>query len=151
MSEVLPDVGPLLGRLDEAQRTVLAGVGERKDVPSGFQILGINDVNTNLYVVLEGRVEVRLGQMVALRSAGTLGPGDFFGEISMLEPGLTSAEICAVDDTVLLQVPIQALDEMEREQTDTAAAIFKALVRESARRMRAMDRELTDSLYWLLV
>lgn len=151
MSGMLPEVGPLLGRLDEAQRGVLSASGERKEVPAGFQILGINDVNTNLYVVLEGRVEVRLGQMVPLRTAGTLGPGDFFGEISMLEPGLTSAEISAVEDTVLLQVPIQALDDLEREETATAAAIYKALVRESARRMRAMDRELTDSLYWLLI
>jgi CRP-like cAMP-binding protein len=151
VSDTLPDIGPILGQLDEKTRRVMAERGERRQMPSGTKILGISDVNTSLFFVLDGRVEVRIGQTVALRTAGSLGPGDFFGEISLFEPGLTSAEVSTVEDSELLELPLRVLDEMEEEETEAAAAIYGALVRESASRIRAMDDELTDSLYWLLV
>jgi len=151
VSESLPDIGPILGRLDDDTRKVLARRGERRRIPPGTKILGLSDVNTSLFFVLEGRVEVRIGQTVALRTAGSLGPGDFFGEISLFEPGLTSAEVSTVEDTELLELPLRVLNEMEEDETVAAAAIYGALVRESASRIRAMDTELTDSLYWLLI
>lgn len=151
MSAGLPKTGSLMGRLDRAARSALEESGRRREFAAGTRILDINDVNTSLYVVLNGRVEVRLGQNVPMRSVGTLGSGDFFGEMSLFEPGLTSAEVSAVEPTEVLELPLRSLEDLEQSSPSAAAATYGAIVRESARRIRAMDRELTDSLYWLLI
>jgi CRP/FNR family cyclic AMP-dependent transcriptional regulator len=151
MTRPLPETGPFLGALNTQAREILDRVGRRKSVTGGEKILGLNDVNTSLYVIVDGKVEVRLGDKVALRSVGTLGPGASFGEMSLFEPGMTSAEVTAVDDTELLELPLESLDELENLSPTSAAWAYEALARETARRIREMDRELTDSLYWLLI
>lgn len=151
MTRALPDGGPFLGLLDEDARTVLENVGTRKQVAEGDTILGVNDVNTSLYVVVDGKVEVRLGENVPLRTVGSLGPGAAFGEMSLFEPGLTSAEVRAVVNTELLELPLPALEELEVLSPAAAATAYEALVRETARRIRETDKELTDSFYWLLI
>lgn len=151
MTAPLPDHGPFLGFLDEDARTILGNVGTRKSVPSGEVILGLNDVNTSLFVILDGNVEVRLGENVALRTVGSIGTGGAFGEMSLFEPGMTCAEIKAIEDTELLELPLKTLEEVEELSPSAAASVYEALVTETARRIRDTDRELTDSLYWLLI
>ena len=151
MTTPLPDHGSFLGVMDEDSRTILHNVGIRRKWSSGDTILGLNDVNTSLYVIVAGKVEIRLGTNVALRSVGTLGTGSAFGEMSLFEPGMTCAEVEAVEDTELLELPIKALEELEDLSPSAAASVYEALVRETARRIRDTDQELTNSLYWLLI
>lgn len=152
MNEQLqPQTKKVFDNLEPSARDIMQEAGIHRHVGAGEEILGLNDVNTSLFVVLSGRVQIRLGTNVPLRTVGTVGPGEIFGEMSLFEPGLTSAQVEAVEDTELLQLPLQALQEVEQEHPAVAAAAYRAIVQESARRIRAMDEELTDSFYWLLL
>jgi CRP-like cAMP-binding protein len=116
---------------------------------AGDVLLRADDVNASLWVVLAGRVEVRLGSGNATRTAGTIGPGGFFGEVSLFEPGLTCAAVIARQRTVVLELPKELLTRFGEERPAGAAALYLAIVREISRRVRAMDRELAESVYWL--
>jgi CRP/FNR family transcriptional regulator, cyclic AMP receptor protein len=68
------------------------------DYPAGRQIVKQGQTGTGLYVILEGTTTVQVGE----RTRRQLGPGDFFGEISLLDRGPRSA-------TVVAKTPVRTL------------------------------------------
>jgi flavin reductase (DIM6/NTAB) family NADH-FMN oxidoreductase RutF len=65
--------------------------GEERAFPAGGSIVRQGDPGDDLYVILEGRVRVeRAGRVVE-----SLGEGEFFGEIAVLDGRLRSADVVA--------------------------------------------------------
>jgi CRP/FNR family cyclic AMP-dependent transcriptional regulator len=72
---------------DELER--IAGWFEPVDVPQGWSLLNQGSYPEGFFVVLEGQVTVeRDGVAIA-----TIGPGDFFGEIALLEDDRRTATV----------------------------------------------------------
>ena len=134
-------------RPDDA-RALLAAARPR-ELRTGDAVLRGNDVNTSLWIVESGRVEVRLGRGEASRTVGTVGPGGFFGEVSLFEPGLTTASVTAREATRLLEFPREVLDRFGEERPAAAATFYASILQELSKRIRRMDRELAESIYWL--
>ena len=93
-----------------------------------------------LYVVVEGEVEIFVetdaGDRIVIERAG---PGDFFGEISLLDGGARSASAIAKTDLEALVVDRGDLDEFLRIRPAAAMDLVTALgrrLRESARLLR---------------
>jgi CRP-like cAMP-binding protein len=57
----------------------------------------------------------------------TLGPGDHFGEISMIDGKPRSATITATDDLTTLVVPHQDFEQLLRGDPDFARALLSTL------------------------
>ncbi len=75
---------PLFAGLAEESIERIAAIATEIDVPAGQVLVQRNEPGTGMYVVLEGAVVVELrGKTV------NLGPGEFFGELSLLVPGAT--------------------------------------------------------------
>lgn len=88
--------------LDRKQRLDLARRFTAVDVPAGTDVIREGDAGRGLFVVLHGEVDVskRDGEEKVLLA--TLGPGDVFGEISLLHDEPTTASVtAAVASTVL--------------------------------------------------
>jgi CRP-like cAMP-binding protein len=142
-------VSGILDALAPADRELLVSEASRRTFSAGEVILRAEDVNASLWVVESGRVEVRLGGGDATRSAGSIGPGGFFGEVSLFEPGLTTAAVIAREETGILEVPRKVLASFGEERPAATANLYAAILRELSERIRSMDRELADSVYWL--
>jgi CRP/FNR family cyclic AMP-dependent transcriptional regulator len=78
--------------LSEGDLERLAGWFELIEVPSGWYLLNQGSYPEGFFVVLEGSVRVeREGTELA-----TIGPGDFFGEIALLEDDRRTATVTSV-------------------------------------------------------
>jgi CRP/FNR family transcriptional regulator, cyclic AMP receptor protein len=89
---------PLFAGLDKKELELLARLVKEQPYNKGATIVKTGDAGHGLYIIKEGRVRVvRDGQSVA-----TLGPGQFFGEISVLDGGPRTADVRADQDTVCL-------------------------------------------------
>lgn len=80
---------------------------EEQTVPEGSELTLQGRPVDSFYVIVRGRLE----PTVDGRSHGDLGPGDFVGEISMLEGGAASATITAREPTQVLAISQTRLRE----------------------------------------
>jgi CRP/FNR family transcriptional regulator len=82
------------------------------------------------YIVCEGDLRVTRehsdGRAIAL---ATLGPGDIFGELAMLDGGVRSASVEALTDAELLGLPASDVRRVIAAHGDIAAKLIVALTR----------------------
>jgi predicted MFS family arabinose efflux permease len=84
-------------RLPEPTLEQLASRLERIRLPAGRDVFRQGDSGDRFYVVAEGEVEV----LIDGRSTGTLGPGEYFGEIALLRDIPRTAGVRARSDVEL--------------------------------------------------
>lgn len=127
---------PLFASLPEAELRAFAPLLREKRFAKGSMILMQGDPGDSLYLIAEGQVKVILigedGREVIL---SVLGPGAFFGEMSLLDDEPRSAHVVAMDDTTLLQLRREDFRARLRASPDVAIAVL----RELSRRLRRAD------------
>jgi CRP-like cAMP-binding protein len=89
---------PLFAGLDRKELELLAKLTKEQRYEPGATIVKSGASGHGLYIIKEGNVSViRDGQKVA-----SMGPGQFFGEISVLDGGPRTADVKAETETVCL-------------------------------------------------
>src|SRR5471032_2046948 len=97
--DVLSDV-PLFRELDAAERAVLAGQAEEFTWALQTRIFNRGDAGDSFFVVSHGKVELSVETTIGERRVlGTAGPGELFGELSLLDGGARSADATAVEES----------------------------------------------------
>lgn len=72
---------PLFKDLSKKHLQRVASLATRLDLPAGRELTREGELGHEFIVVLDGEVEVRVGDQVV----ATRGPGEFFGEIALLD------------------------------------------------------------------
>jgi CRP-like cAMP-binding protein len=99
-----------------------------------------------MYFVLEGELRVRM--MIGGKESilVTLGPGEFFGEISIFDQGARSADVVANVDSVLLKLSAAGFLSLLQKAPELAAPFLFAIARTLAARIRADNKRHHDSI-----
>ena len=127
---------PLLAGLDRKELELLAKLAKEQRYEPGSTIVKSGASGHGLYIIKEGNVSVvRDGQKVA-----SMGPGQFFGEISVLDGGPRTADVKADTDTVCLTLISW---EIKPLLMDNAAISYKMLL-EMVKRLRAQAPQIHD-------
>jgi CRP/FNR family cyclic AMP-dependent transcriptional regulator len=92
-TDVLKKV-PLFEGLDERDLGRLADRFQERRFSEGEPVMEEGDTGTSFFVIGEGDVNVSLGG----ESIATLGPGDYFGEMAVVDEGVRSASVTAATD-----------------------------------------------------
>ncbi|MEZ4228672.1 MAG: cyclic nucleotide-binding domain-containing protein [Polyangiaceae bacterium] len=105
------------------------------------------DTARELFVLLEGEAEVvkRSRSGVDARVA-VLGPGDWFGEMAVLDVQPRSASVRALAPSRLLRIRATDLDALYRHDLKAYALVVLNIARELSRRLRVTDGILADFL-----
>ena len=80
---------PLFSKLTKTELEHVAGNADEVDVPAGKKLTTQGRPGDSFYVLLDGEAVVEIGG----EKRRTLKPGDFFGEISMLDRGPATATV----------------------------------------------------------
>jgi CRP-like cAMP-binding protein len=120
-------------------RDVLERIAARAtdvDFPAGHVIARQNEIGTGFFVVAEGHVRVvRDGRRLA-----ELGPGEFFGELSVLDGQPRNAQVVAETPVRCLAVASWDLEALIRGDGELALAIIRGL----AARLRVATEAATN-------
>ena len=129
----------LFADLSESDREAINKLAVTRSYAKGTLVMCEGDHSDSLYIVLSGKVKVFLsdeeGKEVTLN---TQGPGEYFGELAMLDEAPRSASVVTVEDTKLAVVSKAAFDECLEKNPKIALTLIRGL----ARRLR----ELTENV-----
>src|SRR5258706_12852613 len=130
---------PLFSSFPEDQLRMLAAVVTRKSAPRSTTVMAGGDATDSLYIVLSGRLKVMMsdadGKEVIL---SILGPGEFFGEMGLIDDAPRSASVVAIEACELLSIAKRDFKKCLAENFEMAMAGMRGLVR----RLREADRKI---------
>jgi len=136
----------MLADVDERLLASLLTYLEVVKVPPFGTVVNQGDHGDALFMVLEGEVRARVmigGQETTLT---TMGVGECFGELAIVDHGPRSADVIANQPTVLIKVSAAALKKMLTEAPALAAPFALALTRVIAQRVRSLTKRYEDSI-----
>jgi CRP-like cAMP-binding protein len=125
-SELIASV-PLFSRCAKHDLTAIAAIADEVDIPEGKVLIHEGDLGRDFYVLVDGTVDVTKGGELVT----SLGPGDFVGEIALLENSPRNA-------TVTASAPVRALVVSGRDfwtLLDSAPTLQRTLLESLATRL----------------
>ena len=134
----------LLSALDELHRREVLSVCRRRKFARGEVVFHEGDPGDTLHLIAKGHVAVRTttprGDEALIR---VLGPGDFFGELSVIAPAPRNATITCLDPAETLGLFRDDFEELRATQPGVDAVLIQALIAE----VRRLSVQLSQALY----
>jgi CRP/FNR family cyclic AMP-dependent transcriptional regulator len=128
---------PLFAGLSRRHLRRIAGLAEQVRFGAGRTVVQNGSRGTGFYVIVEGEVKVTAGY--SNRAFARLGPGDFFGELALLDGGPRTASVVAQTPLVTIRIARPEFRKLLRSEPDVALKILEEL----SRRLRTV-RSATD-------
>ena len=137
-STVLRSVPLFAGFHGEQLRTLVSFV-TRRSVPRAATIMSEGDPVDSLYVVISGRLKVMMGEANGKEVIlSILGPGEFFGEMGLIDDHPRSATVVSIEPCELLVVAKRDFEKCLAENFEMSKLLMRGLVR----RLRDADRKI---------
>ena len=134
----------LFAELDDEQLDHIAAAGAVQSLQRGVVLFEEGAEPGEFYLVLSGRVAIAQESDDGRESLlAVLGPGELFGEMGFLDGSNRSAQARALEESTVLMVPYT---ELRLLYENNPAALWSA-VQLLARRLRTMDRALSDTVF----
>jgi uncharacterized membrane protein len=130
---------PFFQTLDDDERAAVAALMHEQRIAAGSTIFREHDPGGILYVITRGQVELSvIGEDRSKVVVDVLLPGEFFGEVSLLDGGLRSATAVALEDVEAFRLEREPFLALLRRQPEAALDVLSA----AARRFRRTDELL---------
>ena len=129
-----------IGHLKEDDRDLLSSYGEFFPGHPGNVIIEEGVLQTEVFVVISGELEVR-----ATQEDGTevllarVGPGETLGEISLFNPGPAAATVTAVEFSQLWRIADADLIQFMQDNPGAGNVLLRTLASILAQRLRQMN------------
>ena len=116
---------PFFAGLSERTRKAIANGGKEVSFKAGDSIVGEGGLGVGFFLILEGKAEVRKqGKVLA-----TLGGGQFFGEMSLIDGQPRSADVVALAPTRCWVLLSWGFSGILKEHPEIAMPMLKELVK----------------------
>jgi len=132
--EMLKNV-PLFRGLSQRQVEQIARLADEFEVPAGKRLASAGDIGHELFIIVDGQVTVTTQSRRTIK----LGPGEFFGEMSLIDGGPRSATVDAATPMKLLVIGHREFWELLNEAPPLAGKIMRAL----SQRLRDAEAAVT--------
>jgi CRP/FNR family transcriptional regulator, cyclic AMP receptor protein len=123
---------PLFQGLSKQELAEIVSVAREVEFPAGIDIVSEGHQAADFFLILDGeaRVEVR-----GRRSKAKLRPGDYFGEVSVLDGGPRSATVTAETGVLALQLDRSRFLKL----LDRHGSIGRKILVDMSKRLRAVE------------
>lgn len=129
---------PMFSDFDYKQLVKFVEIGEVRMVRPGEVLIREGEADASMYVILRGKAEVLRGGEVVNR----LGPGDYFGEMSMIDQVPRSATVVAGQAMSFLVLERDRFFGLLQTDASMATKVLWSIVQKLNRRLRQADDEV---------
>jgi len=124
---------PIFSACSKRELAVIARVAKSVSHKAGTVIAKEGDRGVGLFLILEGTCDVTIGG----KRIAKLGPGEFFGEIALLDRGPRTATVTAKTDVELVGITEWVFRGLLTEHPSIAVKTLESV----AGRLRAVSKE----------
>ena len=132
---------PLLDDMDGDEKEFLFLSAGHRDVKLGEAVLYKGDTGTEMYLIIDGAVEVTESPRGQRRVLTTLGAGQLFGEAAFLMRTPRTADVTAITDSQLVALDIDGFAKLGNEHPAVAMKVLRNLSRALCLRLYAHNAD----------
>ena len=116
---------PIVATLKGRDRDKVLGNATQRTYAPGATLVAEGERSVNLFFIVSGHARVATA---AQGQRATLGPGDFFGELGLIEMHPRTATVVADDEVTCVMVPAWEFRDVLAEHPQMAVPMVYALV-----------------------
>jgi len=135
---------PFFGGLATASLDRMAAMLAERRFDAGATVVREGESGRSMFIVQSGELAVsrrmRDGRVIDM---AVLRPGDFFGEMTLIEMQNRSATVVAESETVLYEMTAQKLYDCYKADIQAYVIVLQNINRELCRRLRRADNRIT--------
>ena len=136
---------PFFGGLSDASLDRLVSMLVERHFDAGATIVAEGEPGRSMFIVHSGELVVsKLGDSGRSIRMTDLGPGDFFGEMTLIEMQNRSATVVAETATVLYELTAGNLYTFYKADIHAYVIVMQNINRELCRRLRRADRRIAE-------
>src|SRR5215467_13402651 len=136
---------PLFGGISDASLDLLISMLDERCFDLGDSIVAEGEPGRSMYLVHSGKLVVsKIGKSGRVIRMSHLGPGDFFGEMTLIEPQNRSATVVAETPTVLYELTARNLYAYYKADIRAYVIVMQNINRELCRRLRRADNRIAE-------
>ena len=114
---------PLFASASKQELTEIASIADEIDLPEGKVLINEGDTGREFFVLIEGTGEVSRGG----KKVASIGPGDFFGEISLIAKTPRNATITTTSPVRALVITDRAFRQLLDHSPQIQIGVLTAL------------------------
>ncbi len=136
---------PFFGGLSDASLDLLVSMLVERRFDVGASVVSEGEPGRSMYIVHAGELAVsKLGNSGRVIRMAGLGPGDFFGEMTLIEMQNRSATVVAESPTLLYELTAQKLYAYYKADIHAYVLVMLNINRELCRRLRRADNRIAE-------
>jgi CRP/FNR family transcriptional regulator, cyclic AMP receptor protein len=133
------------GGLSDASLEILVSMLAERRVEAGVTVVTEGEQGRSMYIVREGSLAVsKRGESGRVIAMSQLTPGDFFGEMTLIEMQNRSATVVAESPTVLYELTAHNLYTYYKTDVHAYVLVLQNINRELSRRLRRADNRIAE-------
>jgi CRP/FNR family transcriptional regulator len=137
----------LFSDIDSDGLEKLSKIVKKLSLKKGEQLFKEKDDTRGVYLLHSGKIEISRVTADGWRQTLTVvTPGDFFGELSILEKRQHVASAVAVEDAELFLIPKEEFERLMEEETKLACYILKKIAMEMSKKLRRTTDKFLSAL-----
>ncbi len=127
----------------------LGSVGEEKTVKKDELVFDEDSKGDSMYVIKSGSVKILKKVKNQENTIAVLNPGEFFGEMALLDGLPRSAAVRATGDSELFMVSLDGYQKLRREKPHTALKLMDIIIKVLSNRLRQANKNLEVISFWI--
>jgi CRP-like cAMP-binding protein len=138
---------PLFRTLGFAETMALSGICKIEEKPDGAVILHQDSLGQALYILKEGTAAVRRRDPITgvEKELASLATGELFGEMSLIDDQLVSADVVAKGAVELLVIPRKDFERLLSSNDKLAIKVYRCFCAALSDRLRKANAKLAEA------
>jgi len=145
-----PDLSAIkiLDGLNKEQRDRIACIGEVRRYPREACIFEEDSLGSELFFILEGRVNILIGLKQDEEKLATHQTGDSFGEFAALDCSRRSAKAKAATDLKVMAIDSSRFYALLKEEPAIGYIVMRNLCNVLCERLKNANLQWRNAIYW---
>jgi CRP-like cAMP-binding protein len=150
----MPDVSylakyPPFKSFDGNDLEALGSVGEEKAVRKDELVFDEDSKGDSMYVIKSGAVKIIKKVKNQENTIAMLNPGEFFGEMALLDGQPRSAAVKTTADSEVFMITLDGYQKLRKDKPHTALKLMDIIIKVLSNRLRQANKNLEVISFWI--